>query len=132
MYEGGYISEVKCEDCGRCFPVFTFMADTDMVTHGCVALTGTERQDLVLTTMRPNESIADINQRIGPGYKVVEVEYKQAQNKTTGRFQDFLKAYQFPKAIYKCIYCGGEGIAIKEESKEEFMTHGAIEVRDAL
>jgi hypothetical protein len=132
MYEGGYVTQVKCEDCSRSFPVFTFSADTDMVTNGCIALTGREHQDIVLTMMRPSESPEDVNRRIGLGYKVVEVEYKPAKNKTTSGFQDFLKSYQPPRVMYKCIYCEGTGAAIKEESKAEFMTHGTIQVRDAL
>lgn len=132
MYEGGDILEVKCEDCGQSFPAFTFTADTDMVTHGCVALTGTQRKDIVLTMMRPGETAEDINRRIGLSYKIVDIEREQARNKATASFQDFLKTYQPAKAIYKCIYCcNGHGMAIKGESKCEFMAHGTIEVRDA-
>ena len=131
MYEGGYISEVKCENCGESFPVFTFSADTDMVTHGCVALTGAQRKDIVLTMMRPDETSDDINRRVGGGYKVIDIEYDKVTNNATGSFQEFLKTYKPAKAIYKCIYCDGRGSSIKEESKEEFMAHGTIEVRDA-
>lgn len=132
MYEGGYISEVKCENCGEFFPVFTFSADTDMFTHGCAALTGMQRKDIILTMMRPGETTDDLNRRVGSGYKVVDVEYEPAMNESTGSFQEFLKTYKPAKAVFKCIYCDGRGSAIKEESKEEFMRHGTIEVRDAL
>jgi hypothetical protein len=101
-----------------------------MVTHGCTALTGMQSKDIVLTMMRPGESDEDVERRIGHGYRVHKIEYKQTKANAIGSFQDFRKTYQPAKPIYKCIYCGGNCGVVKEESKEDFMAHGRIEVRD--
>jgi hypothetical protein len=132
MYEGGYISEVKCGSCSETFPVFTFSADTDMLTHGCVALTGMQRKDIVLTMMQQGETTENIKLRIGLNYKIVAIRYEQIARETSCSFQDFLKTYRPLKATYSCIYCEGDCVEIFEESKEEFLTRGIIEVRDAL
>jgi hypothetical protein len=133
MYEGGYITNVECTDCGESFPVFTFEADNDMVTAGCIALTGIEEKDIVLTTMAADETTEVVKQRIGHGYKVAKIEYQVPRSQpATGSFQDFLKIYKAPVPAYKCIFCGGKTIAGMREEKEEFLKHGTIEVRDAL
>lgn len=74
MYQEGEFTIAKCTKCGETFPVFTFVADTDMVTSGCVALTGLGNK-VALTEQIANEADSEIEARIGSGYKIVKVRY---------------------------------------------------------
>lgn len=59
MYQEGEISICECTKCGVNFPVFTFVADTDMVTTGCIALPG-PHNNIALTMCGLDESIEAI------------------------------------------------------------------------
>ncbi|UTW45414.1 hypothetical protein KFE80_00315 [bacterium SCSIO 12696] len=127
MYQEGEITISQCAKCGNKFPVFTFVADTDMVTAGCVALTGLSNS-IVLTMCEPNEGIEAIEARVGSSHKVVRVTYKNTPTNNVGSFQEFLKNHKPATPIYTCIYCGGNAKAIKHETKEQFLRYGNIEV----
>ena len=78
---------------------------------------------------QPNETVLDIEARVGSGYKVVSVRYNDNIPSAKGMsFQGFRKAYKPPMPIYSCINCGSDSEAIKTETKEQFLTYGTIEV----
>lgn len=129
MYQEGQITIAKCRKCGNEFSVFTFVADTDMVTAGCVALSG-PGNNIVLTEQDANESDSDIEARIGNGDGIVQVRYANSNQTPKGlSFQSFQKAHKPPVPIYSCINCGSDADEIKIETKEQFLAHGKIEVR---
>ncbi len=127
MYQEGGITISECTKCGDKFPVFTFVADTDMVTTGCVALTGPSNS-IVLTMCGPNESIEAIEARVGSNHKVVRASYEKELTNKVSSFQDFLKTYKPATPIYTCIHCGGNSTVIKHETKEQFLGYGNIMV----
>ncbi len=129
MYQEGEIKIIKCESCGEVFPDFTFIADTDMTTEGCVSLTG-QRNNIVLTEQRGDESIKEIESRIGSNCKVLNVRFIETKTPQGLSFQDFLKDNKPPTAVYSCIKCGSESLVIKQETKEQFLTHGELVVID--
>ena len=107
MYQEGIIRTSKCEDCDQEFPVFIFVADTDMVTSGCISLTGLDKS-IALTELGPNETEAEAEFRLGENYKGVEVRYDEHPAPKNLSFQEFRKTYNPLTPIYTCIYCGGE------------------------
>jgi hypothetical protein len=127
MYQEGEISINECSKCGGQFPVFTFVADTDMVTNGCIALTGQDNS-IVLTMGGLNESYDDIEARVASNHKVVKIQFETESSNSNGSFQEFLKTYNPPTPTYTCIYCGGNAKTIKHETKEQFLSYGKIEV----
>ncbi|WP_025565855.1 hypothetical protein [Psychromonas sp. SP041] len=127
MYQSGEVSISECNECGEVFPIFTFVADTDMVTNGCVALTGADNS-IVLTMSRANESISDIENRIGSNHKIVRATYVNEPANNRVSFQEFRKTYKPAKPIYTCISCGGKSTVIKHQTKEQFLTYGKIQV----
>ena len=130
MFSDGQVNHVQCEECGESFPVYIFVADTDMPILGWVALTGTTDKDIVLAQLSSTESEAALAKLIGPNYKHVKVSFQeQAAGPTIGNFQDFLKTYKPAKATYGCIYCGGHAFETRTESQQDFMVHGKIGVR---
>lgn len=128
MYEEGEIQVAKCKKCGESFPVFIFVADTDMVTTGCVSLTG-KGNKIVLTMQTASESGQETEVRVGLGYKMVQVRYLDEGPSAKGMsFQEFRKVYKPPTPIYSCISCGSDSEVIKTETKSQFLTYGNIEV----
>ena len=127
MYQEGEISISECTKCGDNFPVFTFVADTDMVTTGCVALTG-PKNSIVLTMFGPDESIEAVEAKVGLSHKVVRASYEEEPTNKAESFQEFLKTYKPAKPIYTCIHCGGNAHVIKQETKELFLGYGNIKV----
>ena len=128
MFQEGEIDIAECRKCKEVFPVFIFTGDTDMITIGCIALTGVNK-DIVLTQQKFPENQSEIEGRIGPGYKIVDVRYvNNSKTKAGMSFQAFRKAYKPPTPIYTCIYCGSDSIVKSHESKEQFLKHGEIRV----
>ena len=130
MYQEGKVRISKCSECSEEFPVFIFVADTDMVTSGCVSLTGLDKT-IALTMCEPDETEADIELRLGENYKKIDVRYVEHPVPNNLSFQEFQKVYKPTTPIYKCIYCGGDATEIKQETKEQFLSHGKIEVYNA-
>ena len=129
MYQEGQIAIAKCNKCGQTFPVFTFVANTDMVTTGCVALTGPGNK-IVLAEQTENEVESEIEARIGSGYKIVKARFIDKGPSAKGMsFQEFRNVYKPPIPIYSCINCGDDSDVIKTETKEQFLVYGKIEVR---
>ena len=128
MYQEGEIIISKCKKCRESFPVFSFVADTDMVTFGCVALTG-KGNKIALTMQGANETDSETETRIGSEYKIVQVRYINEEFSAKGiSFQEFRKVYNPPIPIYSCIYCGADAETIKTETKDQFLAYGKIEV----
>ena len=127
MYQEGKIRISRCAECKEEFPVFIFVADTDMSTSGCIALTGLDK-NIALTMYEPNETDADIETRLGNNYKSIEVRYVEHPAPKDLSFQEYQKVYRPPTPIYTCIYCGGDATEVKQETKEQFLSHGNIEV----
>ena len=128
MYQEGEINIIKCDSCGEEFPDFIFVADTDMVTYGCLSLTN-KNKEIALTLAGEAESIKDVEERIGQGFHVLEVEYEDRTPSTKGQsFQDFLKTYKPPLPIYHCIYCHSKAFVNRTETKDQFLSHGVIRV----
>jgi DNA-directed RNA polymerase subunit M/transcription elongation factor TFIIS len=128
MYQEGEIRVCECERCGERFPDFTFVADTDMVTIGCVSLTAPGHR-VALTEQRPGESMVEVEERIGAGFRSVPVRFTTSStSKTSLSFQQLRKQYKPPVPIFSCIKCGGDSHVIRNESKEEFLRYGTIEV----
>jgi hypothetical protein len=127
MYQEGEISIAQCSKCQESFPVFTFVADTDMVTSGCVALTGLDKS-IALTMQAVNESNEQLEARAGSNYKVILVRYQETPIPKGLSFQEFRKLYKPPTSIYTCIYCGCDSKTINHETKEQFLSHGKIEI----
>ena len=129
MYQEGEISISQCERCHSTFPVFTFVADTDMPTIGCVALTAPGNR-LLLTEQLPRETTSEVEARIGNGFRIVPVRFIKPQVCAGISFQEFRKRYRAPEPIYTCISCGGDSKIIEKKAKEEFLKIGSIEVRE--
>jgi len=128
MYQDGDIDITECRKCNESFPVFIFSGDTDMITMGCIALTGLKK-DIVLTQQKFSESKSEIESRIGSGYKKVDVRYADNSKAKAGMlFQEFRKADKPLTPIYTCIYCGADSIVKYHESKEQFLVHSEIKV----
>ena len=127
MYQEGEISISECTKCGDEFPVFIFVADTDMVTTGCVALTGPSNS-IVLAMCGPEESIEAVETKVGSSHRVVRATYEKQPTNKAGSFQEFLKTYKPATPIYTCIHCGGNATVIRHETKEQFLGYGSIEV----
>jgi hypothetical protein len=128
MYQEGEITIVQCKKCKESFPVFTFVADTDMVTIGCTSLSA-KGDKIALTMQQPNETDSSIEARVGSGYKMVQVRYVGNSPSQKGMsFQDFRKNYKPATPIYSCINCYSDTEALKTETKEQFLTYGTIEV----
>jgi hypothetical protein len=128
MYQEGEVTIAQCQKCKETFPVFTFFADTDMVTIGCTSLTA-KGNKIALTMQKPNEANSDIEARIGSGYKVILVRYDDKNlSNINMSFQTFLQKYKPAKPVYTCINCGSDSEAIKIETKEQFLTYGTIKV----
>lgn len=116
MYQEGEIAICECERCRETFPVFTFVADTDMVTSGCVALTAAGNR-LLLTETLPNESISGVEERVGGGFRLVLVRYVKAPIQAGLSFQEFRLVYKAPDPIYSCIACGGDSTVTKKRDQ---------------
>ncbi|MES2875695.1 MAG: hypothetical protein V4708_18360 [Bacteroidota bacterium] len=128
MYQDGEVNIVKCRKCGTSFPVFIFVADTDTVTNGCVALSAPKNR-IALTMQRLNESIEELELRIGSDYRVARVSFNEVASSAKGfSFQQFMKNYKPTIPTYSCIVCGAESEIIKTETKENFLTYGSIQV----
>ena len=127
MYQEGEISISECTKCGENFPVFIFVADTDMITTGCVALTGPSNS-IVLTMRSPEESIEVIEAKVGSSHKVVRASYEKEPAKKASSFQAFLKTYKPAIPVYTCIHCGGNARLIRRETKSQFLSYGNIKV----
>ncbi|MGL1958648.1 MAG: hypothetical protein OCD00_15180 [Colwellia sp.] len=127
MYQEGEISICRCSKCDGEFPVFTFVADTDMVTSGCVALSG-KNNSIIITMCNPNESVKAIESRVGLNHKVVEVSYENNNVGKIGTFQEFRKNYKPATPLYRCINCGSIAKVVKHETKKQFTTYGNIAV----
>ena len=128
MFQEGKVAISQCENCNAIFPVFTFAADTDMVTTGCVALTAPGNR-VLLTKLKPGEPISAVEERIGESFRLVSVRYFEHPVETGVSFQEFQKRYAPPEPIYSCISCGGDSRAIETKTKEDFLKSGTIEVR---
>ena len=130
MFSDGQINHVQCEGCGQSFPVYVFVADTDMPILGWAAFTGTEDKDIVLAQLSAAELGTDLAGLIGPDYKHVKVSFQeQTPAPATSNFQDFLRTYKPLRATYECIYCGGRAFETHTESQQNFMGHGKIGIR---
>ncbi len=127
MYQEGEITIAECSECKEAFPVFTFVADTDMVTSGCIALTSKDKK-IALSMQSNNETQKEIESRVGSTFKIVAVRHESDKSNQGESFQQFLKTYKPAKAIYTCIYCGSSAYGMKTETKEQFLTHGELEV----
>ncbi|UPR24859.1 hypothetical protein ITG08_13215 [Vibrio cyclitrophicus] len=127
MYQEGEISICICSKCHGEFPVYTFVGDTDMVTSGCVALSG-ENNSIILTMRNSNESVEAIESRVGLNHKIVEVSYKNNNVGKIGTFQEFQKTYKPATQLYKCIKCGNMAKVVKHETKKQFTSYGNIAV----
>ena len=127
MYQEGEVKTTKCTECGESFPVFTFVSDTDMVTFGCVALTGQDKS-IILTEHRSHESLKELEARVGLNYKVVNEQYINSPISKGISFQKYLKEYEPNTVIHTCIYCGSNCRVVKQETKEQFLAYGKIEV----
>ncbi len=130
MYQEGEIEISQCGNCHATFPVFVFVADTDMVTIDCIALTASENR-VLLTEQMPEESVSDVEERVGEGFKVVTVRYIEYPVDPGLSFQEFRKRHKAPEPIYSCPSCGGDSQVIEKKTKEEFVENGTIEVREA-
>jgi hypothetical protein len=128
MYQEGDVRIVQCKKCKETFPVFTFVADTDMVTMGCISLSA-KGNKIALTMQQSNEKDSNLEARVGFGYKIVAVRYEDKNPSAKGvSFQDFLKTYKPATSIYSCINCGSDSEFLKFETKEQFLTYGTIKV----
>ncbi|WP_346837041.1 hypothetical protein [Microbulbifer sp. SAOS-129_SWC] len=100
-----------------------------MVTVGCIALTASGNR-VLLTEQMPEESVSELEERVGEGFKSVPVRYIEHPVDPGLSFQEFRKLYKAPEPIYSCISCGGDSRVIEKKTKEEFLTDGTIEVRE--
>ncbi|MFG1497326.1 hypothetical protein ABMA57_11890 [Saccharospirillum sp. HFRX-1] len=100
-----------------------------MVTFGCIALTAPGNR-VVLTEQMGDESISEVEERVGGGFKSIPVRYKRHSVNPGLSFQEFRKHYKAPEAIFSCISCGGGSKVVEKKTKEEFLVNGSIEVRE--
>jgi len=115
----GQIRQIKTSTISEVFYDFEFLGESDESTIGLVCLTRCEQPNvLVVTEMNKNElSIPDY--KIGmkvliertakeTGYKDLVfptiIRYEQKQNDSNKGFQEYLKTYQKPIAVYKSIF----------------------------
>jgi hypothetical protein len=93
MYQEGEISIAQCSKCQESFPVFTFVADTDMITYGCVALTGIDKS-IALTMQAANESNEQLESRAGSNYRIIRVKYQETPTHQPRNKRTIFKARQ--------------------------------------
>jgi len=131
------------ESTGKRFPTASFSADTDIVTTGWVALTGTGNHDIVITTLTDDElgdTMTDtrgylrLESRINAQLErtdlvccwltaVVEPTYDV--DVATLSFQAFRKLYRPPQLFYRDIYSAdGRAGVDKEVSRRTFERQG--------
>ena len=129
MYQEGEIVISQCKRCDATFPVFIFVADTDMPITGCIALTAPGNR-VLLTEQMPEESASEVEERVGEGFRSVPVRYIEHPVDPGLSFQEFRKRYKAPEPIYSCISCGGDSKVVEKKTKEDFLADGTIDVRE--
>ncbi len=131
----GYVIWLKSRRTGRLFPSIVFSGDTDMATEGFIALTSTERVEIVVTEMTGPEWNDQEN-----GDKACARRVNQALGRTDLRavrllraeetfeapkgisFQEYQRLYTPPRYVYSDIHDpkGGEADMVSEQSFGEF------------
>ena len=128
----GYVTQVRCASCTEHFPVFTFSADTDMVTYGYISLTNLETKDIGVVSAASGENYQALVSRasveFGPKFCFSAPLIKPAKGKAGVSFQEFLKSYEPPVISYSCIFCSGVASAVGIETVLEFRSHNSVEV----
>ncbi len=128
----GYVTQARCAACAECFPVFTFSADTDMVTYGYISMTNLKTKDIGVVSAASGENyealVARASVAFGPGFGFSAPLIKPANGNAGVSFQEFLKSYQPPVVSYSCIFCSGVASAVGTETVPEFRSHSSVEV----
>lgn len=136
----GKVVWLKSLSTNRLFPVVTFSGDTDMATAGLIALTSTNRSEVVITEMTADERDDDKNgdarceKRINHVLQRSDLrharllrvgEVGQAPNGLS--FDEFLRQHSPLLCIYRDIYdLAGEAVQSFEQSFEEFKARDGI------
>ncbi len=124
----GYVTRVRCRQCGEDFPVFSLSADTDMVIQGLVSLTRTDNRNIAIAMAGPGESLEDVQNRMSPPYRASRLSFSKHPLESGVPFQEFRKHYRPPNVSYSCIFCDGEADPFATESVSEFELHSRIEM----
>ena len=128
-----YIVWLISQATGRRFPTVTFIADTDMVTMGWVALTSTDIPEVViaecvgeeltnprLVEERANLTLSRRDLRYIPIRRVVD--NNEALKDLP--FSEFRKQYRPPTIYYADIYSDGEALVSAEIDTAAFLGFG--------
>lgn len=136
----GQIRKIETSTTSEVFYDFEFLGESDESTFGLVCLSRIEHPNiLIIAEMNKNElSIPDHNnglktltERIAKetGYKDLVfpsiIRYEEKQNDVTKGFQNFLKTYERPVAVYKSIFNDHEeAIQVNNMTINEFTNAG--------
>lgn len=137
----GEINLVKCSACSKITPVFVFVGENDTETDRWGATSSLHGDEILISRATSAEweaaSAGDwqqyesaISSELARGdLRVVPiVRYEEPSNEGKGKnFQDFLKSYRPPTAVYKCPQCGAESATVVGvQTIDEFEKGGGV------
>jgi hypothetical protein len=133
----GMVQRVRCNTCAAGFPTFVFSGDTDMATHGLVAVTAVDTGALALGTATDEEYRAGylVSRRLFAervsrelDHCMVAVDVARYEPHTpqasSESFQQFREGYSPPEVIYACPVCGGDARVEEQLSPQSFRKAG--------
>lgn len=136
----GFVSILRCKQCGAKFPHFVFAGESDADTEGLRCASSCERNEVVLFELDPEkwsaaEGVEAAERRLSAQLgrsdlkliRLLEVERDSTPAAGTS-FRDFKKAYKAPVPMYSCACCStGRAKADAEITVGEFrMADGQI------
>jgi hypothetical protein len=128
---------VWLSDGQRCFPHVVFAADTDAVAAELASFTSINGNEVVIGKLTAEEfnagsaglaaATARVNKELARNdlcyISLVRVESPSAQAGSS--FQEFRHQWQ-PTLIYSALNGRGEALVVREQSQEEFKSHGGL------
>lgn len=133
---------LKSISTGKQFPAVEFTADTDIATAGWVCLCSTERAEVVITQLTPDEQrgyavggskYLALERRVNAALSrsdlkhpwLVQVEQPVSSIAAGRSFPEFRKTYQKPGLLFRDIYAdGGVAEEVSRISRSEFEAQG--------
>lgn len=120
------------------FPVFVFSADVDSATMGWASFTSTNRRELVLCKLTPDEwnnAVSGLDSachraNLELGRKDLRstrlLRVVQPPARTRLGFRHFLSSHRPPQAIYAALDGVGEASVLSRQSAEAFLAQGGL------
>jgi hypothetical protein len=120
------------------FPIFVFSADVDSATMGWASFTSTNRRELVICKLTPdewNDPVAGLDSachraHLELGRKDLRpirlVRVVQPPARAGLSFRHFLSSYRPAQAIYSALDGSGEASVLSQQSAEAFLAQGGL------